>query len=927
MPTSRIETTQHFEWDTPWSMGFLVVCCIFLGGWILWQLIREGQRAQSHWTFLFVGLRGIVAGVLIWMILGPTSVLVQKESHPRTLAVYVDSSSSMEIQDQPDEVVDRRWEIAALNSADPIVAADRIVLYSAAMRQQLVRLTNMIEQHQPGEERLECAAKWKELTVNCRTWLESDILKTTLKSEQQELLQELSATLKTELMPLLESTDWISGTDPGDREDQLRRMTETGDQFAARCRVFADGMLPSSGETRTTTFGPETTSGKTRLEMLAPVLRNGIQEWRRENDNSFQMRIGQFSDKVSTLQLASWEQSLLEETPLDNGTSVTRRTDMSELLKQIRDETAKEELAAVVILTDGRHTANVPEDPRDLVSQFRVPLYLVPIGRGDMKRDLMLHHLHAPTSVIEKDRILIEGIVTAYRCAGESCEVQLLEGDTIIQSQKMTLNNDQEDQRFRFEVPTDKPGRREFKVQVPQISEEHSADNNSGSLGVDVVDAVLRILIADNRATWEHQHLINLFKRQEQMEYDELKFSPRPIGTGKRQKNARFPETVDEWSEYRVVILGDVGPRQLTQQSQNALREYIVQRGGCLIVIAGRNEMPQAFQNEPLEKLLPVEPQSGFHPAESGYRIELTAEGKTTDVMQLSDEVNSTEAVWREMSSSMPVRFLSSYHKPKPSSHVLLNAISEAGATSGSENPAFLSWHQVGAGRVAYLSSPSTCYLRMRNGDRYFHRFWGQLLRWIVSRTALSGSNSVRLLTDKSNYQQADASQITVELMDEERRPVLQADPRIDVIHGGDVRSSVALSPDPEVPGRYRGQFVTETPGRYMLRARGPHVERLLAAENYTEPVQLEIEFEANPDREQLDVRSDRPLLEFLAEQSGGLILEPTAVAELYKVLSLKPRIQETSQRTALWDRWWCLWVILGCLTLEWIIRKQVGLA
>ena len=56
-------------------------------------------------------------------------------------------------------------------------------------------------------------------------------------------------------------------------------------------------------------------------------------------------------------------------------------------------------------------------------------------------------------------------------------------------------------------------------------------------------------------------------------------------------------------------------------------------------------------------------------------------------------------------------------------------------------------------------------------------------------------------------------------------------------------------------------------------------------------------------------------------------MLEPTAVTELHKVLSLEPRILETTQRTAIWDRWWCLWVILGFSSLEWFIRKQVGLA
>lgn len=928
MPFALVETSQHFEWETPWSMGILVACCVLLGAWVLWQLIREGRQTQTRWSYLFMGLRAIVAGVLIWMLLGPTSVQVRTETQPRTLAVYVDSSTSMETQDQPDEAADQRWKIAAANTTDPLVAADRTVLYSTAMRQQLALLTRMIEQLQPSEERLECVAKWQELATSCQTWLESDSLKTSLKSDQQELLQELRAALKTELLPFVDSTDWISGTDPGDREDRMRRMTEAGEQFAARCRLLADGMLPSAGESQTPRYEPETTDRETRLQMVVPVLRKGIEEWRRSSNDSFQMRLSQFSDTVSPLENDHWEQSLLAKQPLVNGAPVTRRTDFSELLKQIRDETGKEELAAILVLTDGRHTiGTTQEDPRDLVSQLRVPLYFVPIGRSDMKRDLMLHHLHAPTSVIEKDKILIEGTVTAYGYAGDSCQVQLFEGNQIIETRTLALTNDQEDLRFRFEVPTAKPGRREFKVQIPLISDEHSAENNSGSVGVDVVEAVLKILIADNRASWEHQHLVNLFKRQEQVEFDELKFLPRPIGTGKRKATAQFPETVDEWSEYRVVILGDVGPRQLNPQSQNALREYIVQRGGCLIVIAGRKDMPQAFQNEPLESLLPVTHEEGFRPVTSGYRIELTAEGKSAEVMQLSDDLANTEAVWRDMCSSMPVWFLSDYHKPKPSSHVLLNAISRNGSASGSDNPAFLIWQQIGAGRVAFLSSPSTFQLRMRNGDQYFHRFWGQLLRWIVSGALPSGSKTVKLLTDKTKYQPGDATQMTVDLTDPEGRPVLQANPQIEIIHNGGVSSTVALSPDPKVPGRYLGQFATETPGQYTLRVRGSEVDRLLAAESYSMPVQREVEFEAGLDRELTDTRSDRPLLEQLAEQSGGLVLEPTAVAELNQVLSLKPRTLETSQRTALWDRWWCLWLILGCLTLEWVIRKQVGLA
>jgi len=926
MPTSLVETTQHFEWDMPWSMGVLIAGGSLVGVWILWQLIQEARQTQSSWAFLFVGLRAIVLGVLIWMILGPTSVQVRRESQPRTLAVYVDSSSSMETEDQPDEIADRRWEAAALNTSDPIIAADRIVLYASAMRQRLAQLTQMVEQQQPSEERQECVTKWQQLAEACQTWLKTDILRSSLTSEQQELQQELILTLESELLPCVQPADWVTGTDPGDREDRLRGLAELVDQFAARCHVLADGIL-STPVPSATSGPPETVGRETRLEKVTHVLRSGIKAWRGSETDAYQMRLSQFSDKVSPLPDDQWEQTLQPPESPKNRAQANRGTDLTDLFKQIRDDTEKEDLAAVLILTDGRHTAEVPEDPRDPASQLHVPLYFVPIGRHDMKRDVMLHHLHAPTSVIEKDKILIEGTVTAHRCGGESCQVQLLEGSQVLETRTVTLAHDQEDQRFRFEVPTTGPGRREFTVQVPPLVDEHSTDNNTRSLAVDVVEAVLRILIADNQSTWEHQHLINLFKRQDQVEFDELKFLPKPAGTGKRKATAQFPETADGWSEYRVVILGDVGPRQLNSRSQNALREYIVQRGGCLIVIAGRKEMPQAFQNEPLESLLPVEAEDAFLPAKSGYRIELTAEGKSADAMQLSDDLAGTEAVWHDMCQSMPVWFLSSYHKPKPSSHVLLNAISRDQSTTGQDHAGFLIWQQIGAGRVAFLSSPATYQLRMRNGDQCYHRFWGQLLRWIVTGGIPSGSKSVKLMTDRSNYQQGDSSQITVELRDLAGRPVLKAAPQIEVTHLGELRSRVSLTPDAAIPGRYHGQFTTAVPGRYTLRVQGPDVDRLLAAEGHSSPVQIEIEYEASLDRELIDIRSDRPLLEQLAEQSGGLVLEPTAVAELSRVLTLKPRTLETSQRTALWDRWWCLGLILGCLSLEWVIRKQIGLA
>ncbi|MFN8707022.1 MAG: hypothetical protein ACK50J_10110, partial [Planctomyces sp.] len=466
-----------------------------------------------------------------------------------------------------------------------------------------------------------------------------------------------------------------------------------------------------------------------------------------------------------------------------------------------------------------------------------------------MAKDVALHHIQAPSMVVEKDRILIEGLVTASLFSGTTGEIQLLEGESVLESRMLNITHDQEDQRFHFEVPTARSGRREFTLRAVELPGEHTAENNTATLAVDVTEASVSILIADSRARWEYQYLVNLFRRQKQIEFDQLHFQPEVFGTGHREKDRKLPQTADEWSAYRLVILGDVTPDHLTDASQESLREYLVQRGGNLIVIAGQNSMPHDFGEGPLLDLLPVESVPEFQPDKSGYRVELTPEGRSVDAMRLDEDMVTTEAVWREMSDLLPVYSLSGFHKPKPASEVLLSAASRSG-NPGAESAAFLAWHRIGAGRVAFLSSPSTYQLRMRNGDKYHHRFWGQLIRWMLSGASVKGSRFVRLGSDKLKYEQGDVAQFTVDLTDPQGHPVSNAAPEIQIFSAEQLVNRLELRPDEKVPGRYQGRFSAEQSGRYQARATGAEVERLLAAENYQESVQVEITFEPPISRE-----------------------------------------------------------------------------
>ena len=67
-------------------------------------------------------------------------------------------------------------------------------------------------------------------------------------------------------------------------------------------------------------------------------------------------------------------------------------------------------------------------------------------------------------------------------------------------------------------------------------------------------------------------------------------------------------------------------------------------------------------------------------------------------------------------------------------------------------------------------------------------------------------------------------------------------------------------------------------------------------------------------------------LLEQIAKMTGGQVVPPTAIDEVLRLASLSPEVTETVQRTPLWNRWSNLWIVLGCLSIEWIVRKRKGL-
>jgi hypothetical protein len=270
---------------------------------------------------------------------------------------------------------------------------------------------------------------------------------------------------------------------------------------------------------------------------------------------------------------------------------------------------------------------------------------------------------------------------------------------------------------------------------------------------------------------------------------------------------------------------------------------------------------------------------------------------------------------------------VSDWRQPKPSAHTLISAVpfGSLDEEADTKASAFLCWQPVGRGRVIYLSGPDTYRLRYLRGDALHYRFWGQLLRWAVASDLSAGTKFVRVRTDKSRYQKQDDVRITVKLVDSEGVPVVANDLEMHVVSEDDERS-VPLKPLAEIPGEYLAEVRSLSPGEYRVEPVGSIITDL-QKDSTGEPASASFTVQADAPLELVDTRCDRALAQQIADITGGQVLPPTAVEEILELTNLEPIVTERVETRPLWLEWKYLWIVFGCLQIEWMIRKWKGLS
>jgi hypothetical protein len=447
------------------------------------------------------------------------------------------------------------------------------------------------------------------------------------------------------------------------------------------------------------------------------------------------------------------------------------------------------------------------------------------------------------------------------------------------------------------------------------------------------------VLLIDGEARWEFHYLFNVLQRDRAMQLQSVVFAQPRLGKIDVEEMVKagnpsrtLPEGPDALAGFDCIILGDVTPEQLPPTERVRLEKYVGDRGGTLVMLAGKRSLPLAFvgqpggeaEQDPLLKLLPIEQPRVVAPMQ-GFPVTLTEEGRLTAFLQMDPVADESLNRWAEL----PPHYWGVVGKAKPGAVPLAYFHDERVANADKKQRAEREREQAlivrqnyGFGRVLFVGLESTWRWRYKIGDVYHHRFWSQTIRWAASdKPLVAGNESVRFGTRGAVFPQGQPVDVVVRLAEEGTKP-------------GGAEEAVAVVPlkrKEAQPRLLEGQVLPGlAPGRYAIELAIPDLADKLQAPPGPDgkPGKLRAEFTitgAEGD-EMVDLGTNWPLRQDLAAKSGGKAFAAENAGALLELLTKQSITHTDHFELQLWQWWGTLALFLVLLTVEWVARKMAGL-
>lgn len=578
---------------------------------------------------------------------------------------------------------------------------------------------------------------------------------------------------------------------------------------------------------------------------------------------------------------------------------------------------------AVVALTDG--AANASEHNRAaLIGLVDAGIPFIGVGVGDDEgvASLSLEGLGGPTSVPPDQIFKLTARLQAV-AAGEvpAFDLVLLRNGEVAQARRVAAYQGSRVWTESFELNESEEGLYEYTVelQAPPAHELVTVSTRASAPVKVSAEKTFRVLFAQGALTWNFKFIGRALRGDPGVSLtglsrtsDQSLFRQNVESSGELLDG--FPDELTELAPYRVLILSDLGPADLTQRQQETVTRFVGELGGGLLMIGGVATFNASWQGSRLEGLLPVtfDDDPGVVGLDRPFHLQLTERAWGHPVFQVAEGGN------RKAWESLPTfTHYGRVRAAKPGATVWARHDRDAGPEG---RRILIASQYYGAGVSAVIAVENLWRWRLdKNAEpAQFDRFWKQLLRFLG---------------------QAGGQEISVQFLGQERGP------------GREIRALVERRPRPEAEREGAASAVTvrvEDPAqravleqevelaplrpveiRFRAEDEGVYAVKVLDAEGVqiaSRPLEIK-----RVDREMERTGRDLENLRQWASLSQGIAVPIEECRDMEQLTAeIRDRAEELlrtrERRLPVGVDGWVLCWLVACLGGEWALRKRWNL-
>ena len=691
---------------------------------------------------------------------------------------------------------------------------------------------------------------------------------------------------------------------------------------------------------------------QSRGEIMQSALQTGTRGWLAALAETFEVRRYMFDSR------------LRRTVDFSDLTFDGKATSLGTALRTLAERYEGRPLAGILVMTDGCAT-DIGDTLPDLSGV--APVYPIVVGQGRSQNDISLANVSVGQTSFEDAPVTIQADAEATGFAGRTAEVDLLDASGgIVERRQWDIREEEARQTFRFRLRPDESGVVFYSLRVseklvdvppaePEVPTEATLANNGRTIVVDRGKGPYRVLYVAGRPNWEFKFLKRAIDEDEQVQLvgllrvarREPKYDFRgragetsnPLYRGfdaadqeeaeqydqpvlvrlntRDEKELRdgFPKTAEDLFGYHAVILDDIEAEFFSHDQMDLIRRFVTERGGGFLMLGGKESFRRGgFDRTPIASILPtyLDPVVGGSAAPQ-VRLSLTREGWLQPWARLRDN----EVEERQRLLEMPeMRVLNRLEAVKP------GATAVAVVEEESHPFPALVVHQVGNGRAAALALGDVwrwgLYKAQMRAD--MDKFWRQTLRWLIADVPAQMSLEADLRLDEGNQPVA----LQVRVRDKAFEPMDNVSVAVEVREPEGRNVQVTASPVLTESGLFEATYVPRASGGYRVHARVTDMEGAGLGDAQTG---WAVDLEA---REFQSIKPNRPLLETIARQTGGRVVDAGGLDRFVRDLPHRKVPISDVWVKPLWDLPGVLPVafllILTSFVVEWALRRWRGM-